>query len=102
MQKDYTQKNKGNKDIEAEPGKAFIFRLRDGKEVGRAQNMNGFESLVRVLPIESLEYHIGGKHFSAWLKYMKQETLARAFDGISSKGELLRRDLVDAIKKYRV
>jgi hypothetical protein len=71
MQKGHTQEKRIN--VEAEPGKEFVFRLRDGKEVGRAGNINGFESLVRVLPIESLEYHSKEKHFSPWLIYIKQE-----------------------------
>ncbi|MCL4398577.1 hypothetical protein M1137_02180 [Candidatus Parvarchaeota archaeon] len=86
------------KDIAAEPGKEFVFKLKDGKEVGRAGTLNGFEGLIRTLPIESLEFHSSGKHFSAWLHYLKQDRLANAFDKIDSKGEKLRRDLLDAIK----
>jgi hypothetical protein len=87
-----------NKDIAADPGKEFIFRLKDGKEVGRAGTLNGFEGLIRTLPIESLEFHNNGKHFSAWLHYLKQDRIAKAFDKIDSKGERLRQDLLEAIK----
>jgi hypothetical protein len=88
-------------DISAEPGKEFVFKLRDGKEVGRAGTLNGFESLIRALPLESLEYHNEGKHFSGWLRYIRQNNLARAFDGIDSKGERLRLDLLEAIRRYK-
>lgn len=87
-----------NKDIAAEPGKEFVFRLKDGKEVGRAGTLNGFEGLIRTLPIESLEFHNAGKHFSAWLRYLKQDKIANAFDRIDSKGERLRHELLEAIK----
>lgn len=87
-----------NTDITAEPGKEFMFRLKDGKEVGRAGTLNGFESLIRTLPSDSLEFHNNGKHFSAWLRYLKQDKIANAFDRIDSKGELLRKDLLNAIK----
>lgn len=96
----FINKNKTytNKDIAAEPGKEFIFRLKDGKELGRAGTLNGFESLIRTLPAESLEFHSNGKHFSAWLRYLKQDKIANAFDRIDSKGEFLRKELLDAIK----
>ena len=87
-----------SKDIAAEPGKEFVFRLKDGKEVGRAGTLNGFEGLIRTLPIESLEFHSEGKHFSAWLRYLKQDKVANAFDKINSKGEKLRQELLEAIK----
>ncbi|MGC8533380.1 MAG: hypothetical protein ACP5MV_01985 [Candidatus Parvarchaeum sp.] len=89
---------KQNKDIAAEAGKEFIFRLKDGKEVGRAGTLNGFEGLIRTLPIESLEFHSAGKHFSAWLTYLKQDKIAKAFDRIDSKGERLRQELLEAIR----
>ncbi|MCL4397353.1 hypothetical protein M1494_03355 [Candidatus Parvarchaeota archaeon] len=85
-------------DIAAESGKEFVFRLKDGKEVGRAGTLNGFEGLIRTLPIESLEFHNAGKHFSAWLHYLKQDRIANAFDRIDSKGERLRHELLEAIK----
>jgi hypothetical protein len=87
-----------SKDIAAEPGKEFIFRLKDGKEVGRAGTLNGLEGLIRTLPIESLEFHSEGKHFSAWLRYIKQDKIANAFDRIDSKGEKLRQELLEALK----
>ncbi len=99
--KQQLKKDDRNKDISAEPGKEFIFRLKDGKEVGRAGTLNGFEGLIRTLPIESLEFHSKGKHFSSWLLYLNQEKLAKAFDSIDSKGEILRRDLLDAISRYK-
>lgn len=92
---------KQNKDIAAEPGKEFVFRLKDGKEVGRASTLNGFEGLIRTLPIESLEFHNAGKHFSAWLRYLKQDKIANAFDRINSNGERLRKELLEVIRLNR-
>lgn len=91
-----------NKDIAAEQGKEFVFRLKDGKEVGRAGTLNGFEGLIRTLPVESLEFHNAGKHFSAWLRYLKQDKIANAFDKINSKGEKLRQELLEAVKLYKL
>ncbi len=91
-----------SKDIAAEQGKEFVFRLKDGKEVGRAGTLNGFEGLIRTLPVESLEFHNAGKHFSAWLRYLKQDKIANAFDKINSKGEKLRQELLEAVKLYKL
>ncbi|MCL4372616.1 hypothetical protein M1384_00955 [Candidatus Parvarchaeota archaeon] len=91
-----------SKDIAAEQGKEFVFRLKDGKEVGRAGTLNGFEGLIRTLPVESLEFHNAGKHFSAWLRYLKQDKIANAFDRINSKGEKLRQELLEAVKLYKL
>ena len=91
-----------NTDITAESGKEFVFRLKDGKEVGRAGTLNGFEGLIRTLPVESLEFHNAGKHFSAWLRYLKQDKIANAFDKINSKGEKLRQELLEAVKLYKL
>ncbi len=93
--------NNRNKEFLAEPGKEFVFKLKDGKEVGRTGTINGFESLIRALPVQSLEFHNEGKHFSPWLRYMKQGRLAAAFNRIDSKGETLREELLSAIKKYK-
>lgn len=89
-------------DFAAEHGKEFIFKLRNGKEIGVAGTLNGFEGLIRTLPIESLEFHTIGKHFCPWLRYLKQDKLANAFDKIDSRGEKLRQDLLNAIRLNRL
>jgi len=45
----------------------FIFRLPDGKEVGRAKDLRELEQLLPALPLESLEYHALRNHISNWL-----------------------------------
>ncbi len=54
----------------------FVFRLPDGKEVGRAANLRGLENEVWRVPIESLVYHAERNHFSNWLKARTEFELA--------------------------
>lgn len=86
-------------DPAAEPGKEFIFRLRNGREVGRARTLSQFASSVRTVPLESLEYHFGGKHFSPWLRYLKLNQLAASIEQLHSRGEKLRSDIEDLIRR---
>ncbi len=86
-------------EIAAEPGKEFIFRLRNGTEVGRARTFGDFLSRVRTVPIESIEYHFNGRHFSPWLRYLKLNQLAESIEKLTSKGERLREDILEQVSK---
>ncbi|HDP95842.1 MAG TPA: response regulator [Candidatus Aminicenantes bacterium] len=46
----------------------FVFRMPDGREVGRAHNMLEFAKLVQMVPDECLEYHAERNHISIWLR----------------------------------
>ena len=46
----------------------FVFRLPDGREVGRAHNMVEFAKMIRIVPAESLCYHAERNHISIWLR----------------------------------
>lgn len=45
----------------------FVFRLPDGREVGRAHNLKEMEDILALAPEESIEYHSVRNHFSNWL-----------------------------------
>ena len=45
----------------------FVFRTKDGQEVGRARNLLEMEKVLADVPNESIEYHGGRNHFSNWL-----------------------------------
>jgi len=57
----------------------FIFRMPDGKVVGRADNLKSLEEKIRSVPIESIMYHAERNHFSNWLKARTEFSLAHAF-----------------------
>jgi CheY-like chemotaxis protein len=45
----------------------FVFRLANGYEVGRASDLDGMESQLRRIPVESLIYHGERNDISHWL-----------------------------------
>lgn len=45
----------------------FIFRMPDGREVARANNVQALEKLLPSVPDESIFYHATHNHFSNWL-----------------------------------
>lgn len=45
----------------------FVFRMPDGKEVGRANNLKEFQRILSKIPPESLIYHAQRNHISTWL-----------------------------------
>jgi hypothetical protein len=88
-------------DPSADPGKEFIFRLRNGREVAKSKTFSDFISKIRSVPLESLEYHFKGRHFSPWLRYLKLNAAADEIEKISSSGEKLRQDLVFTLSRFR-
>lgn len=46
----------------------FVFRMPDGREVGRAHNLNEFAKLIQMVPDESLCFHAERNHISIWLR----------------------------------
>jgi len=60
----------------------FIFRMPDGSEISRAENLAGMIKTLETLPQESLEYHAKSNHFSNWLSargYIKAANKFREF-----------------------
>lgn len=82
----------------------FIFRLPDGRVVGRAAQLKTFVEQVRQVPIESIEYHAERNHFSNWLKARTEFELAHQLRPKQAKdyssSEELRDFLVTSIEEY--
>jgi len=83
----------------------FIFRTSDGLEVGRASDLKSMEDQLKVVPIESINYHAEKNHFSNWFKARTEFWLAhklrprKVSDYVN--GEDLRNDLVRSVRDYR-
>ncbi|MEW6329629.1 MAG: hypothetical protein AB1468_05975, partial [Candidatus Micrarchaeota archaeon] len=54
----------------APPGREFVFKTPEGREVGRARNAAEFVSLIKQVPLTSVLYHANGGHFSPWLEFI--------------------------------
>jgi CheY-like chemotaxis protein len=83
----------------------FVFRLPDGKEVGRARDLKELEEMLWTAPAESLAYHGQRNHFSNWLKARTEFALAHTLRPRKVEDfptiEDLRRNIIDSIHDYR-
>ena len=55
----------------------FIFRMPDGREVGRAGDLHEMTDVLAEVPAESVEFHARRNHFSNWLRARTEFDLAR-------------------------
>ncbi len=82
----------------------FIFRLPDGEEVARVEDIRGMIRLLPTIPGESLLFHAGLNHFSAWLKARTEFELARLLRPMQvsefAGSEELRQFLITAFTLY--
>lgn len=82
----------------------FLFRLENGTEIGRANDLLTLGEFLKTIPLESLKFHAERNHFSKWLKARTEFWLAhklrpRKISDFESL-EHLREELIDAIKSY--
>jgi CheY-like chemotaxis protein len=83
----------------------FVFRTREGNEVGRATDLKSLEEQLESVPVESILYHGERNHFSNWLKARTEFWLAhqlrpRKVSDYPSP-EALRADLIQSLHNYR-
>ncbi len=83
----------------------FVFRLPEGAEVARAQDLQDLMEKLETVPAESIAFHASANHFSRWLKTRTEFALAkhlRPRRASDYKGvEDLRQYLIRAIDDYR-
>lgn len=83
----------------------FVFRMPDGREVGRAADLRSLEETLKVVPDESVLYHGERNHFSNWLKARTEFWLAhrlrpRKVSDYASAQDL-REDIISSLRDYR-
>lgn len=83
----------------------FVFRLADGREVGRASDLRSLEQQLRYVPSESIRYHAERNHFSNWLKARTEFWLAHQLRPRKVSDyptlEHLRQDLIRSLHEYQ-
>jgi hypothetical protein len=87
---------------------AFRFCMPDGTEICRARNMKQFIDSLHELPPESLAYHAGRNHFSAWLMARGEIQMSRLlkpyrvsdFPDLAAMRDFIVR-IIDNVKKER-
>jgi CheY-like chemotaxis protein len=83
----------------------FVFRMPDGKEVARANDLKSLAEKLAEVDAESVAYHASRNHFSQWLRARTEFAVAqklrpRKLSDFESH-EHLRRDLIQSIAEYR-
>jgi hypothetical protein len=78
------------------PGSEFVFKMPDGREVGKARSVADFVRMVKIAPLTSLLYHANGGHFAPWLEIMGEKELADKIRDMKGNDESLRKKLVQA------
>ncbi len=87
----------------------FIFRYPDGREAGRAKNLQEMEQMVLTVPAESLEYHARRNHISTWLMARSEFEAANElrpkktsdYKNIDEAREVLRQTIRHIIETYQ-
>ena len=54
----------------------FVFKLPDGREIGKASNLREMEDILPTISDESVYYHATHNHFSSWLMARSEIMLA--------------------------
>jgi hypothetical protein len=84
----------------------FTFRLRNGTEVARAQDLGSLLAKMRTVPVDSVTYHAERNHFSRWLKARTEFALAAKLRPMLCEHfttpEEMRTELVRIIEEHRV
>ncbi len=83
----------------------FVFRMPDGREVGRARDLRELEEQLATLPVDSVVYHAERNHFSKWFKARTEFALAHELRPRKPADfetyEELRQELLRAIRHHR-
>ena len=84
----------------------FVFKMPDGREVGRAFDLYSMEKMLQEIPAESLLHHAHRNDFSRWLFARSEIILASKLrpitdDDFKDDVEARRRFLVTAIQERR-
>ena len=82
----------------------FVFKIPDGREVGRASNLRILQEQLEIVPEESVVYHAERNHFSKWFKartdfWLAHKLRPRKVTEFKTPGDL-RREILDSIKIY--
>ncbi|MDO8339969.1 MAG: hypothetical protein Q7T16_04905 [Candidatus Burarchaeum sp.] len=84
----------GTGSVRCSLGKEFVFKMPDGRVVGKAASLTELSLLVRKAPLESVLYHTNGAHFSPWLDMIGMKSLAFSLKGVKGNNEETRQSLL--------
>ncbi|MEZ4528872.1 MAG: PEP/pyruvate-binding domain-containing protein [Desulfobacterales bacterium] len=84
----------------------FVFRMPDGREIGRAGNLRILAEKLPEIPDESIRYHADRNHFSNWIMSRSEIALASRFRKVKTEDftdmEELRQYIISNIRELRI
>ncbi|MFA4983331.1 MAG: hypothetical protein WC588_03895 [Candidatus Micrarchaeia archaeon] len=75
---------------DCQPGKEFVFKMPDGRVVGRAKNVPELATMVKTAPLEAVLYHAKGGHFAPWLAMLNEKGMAAKLKGMPINDKTVR------------
>jgi len=72
------------------PGKEFVFKLPDGRVVGRAKNVSELAALVKSAPLDAVLFHAKGGHFAPWLNMLGEGGLVARLKALQINDKTIR------------
>ena len=80
------------------PGKEFVFKMPDGRVVGRAKNVNELASLVKSAPLDAVLFHAKGGHFFPWLNMIGESAVMQKLRSLQINDKTIRVALLRAFR----
>ncbi|MCX8195350.1 MAG: hypothetical protein N3G22_04575 [Candidatus Micrarchaeota archaeon] len=81
------------------PGKEFVFKMPDGKILGRAKSVSELASLIKTAPLEAVLFHAKGGHFAPWLSMLGENDIVEKLKSIQINEKTIRVALLRALHK---
>ncbi len=81
------------------PGKEFVFKMPDGRIVGKAKSLRDLANLIKTAPLDSVLFHAKGAHFGPWLKMLKENKVVRKLRSLRINPKTIRVALLRAMKR---
>ena len=72
------------------PGKEFVFKMPDGRVVGRAKSVGELATLIKTAPLDAVLYHAKGGHFAPWLNMIGENGIVAKLRGLQINDKTIR------------
>ena len=80
------------------PGKEFVFKMPDGRIVGRAKSLRDLANLVKTAPLDAVMFHAKGAHFGPWLSMLKESKAVKKLRSLRINPRTIRVALLRVLK----
>ncbi|VVB99479.1 Uncharacterised protein [uncultured archaeon] len=80
------------------PGKELIFKMPDGRVIGRAKNVSELAALVKTAPLDAVLFHAKGGHFAPWLSMLGENSIIAKLRGMQINDKTIRVALLRALR----